>query len=72
MKQKHLFFMLLCCLIPVVAIMALVALGLGGLATYGLFLLCPLMMIFMMREHKGTDHSEHDKDNLESNKKDLP
>ncbi len=51
MRQKHLFFMLLCCLIPVVAIAALVAAGLGGLAIYGLFLLCPLMHIFLMRGH---------------------
>lgn len=66
MKQKHLFTMLLCCLIPIVAILALVTLGLGGYAIYGIFFLCPLMMIFMMRGHKESGHSEHDKDNLES------
>ncbi len=54
-KERHLFFMLLCCLIPMVAILALVAVGLGGWAIYGLFLLCPLMMIFMMRGHKRSD-----------------
>ncbi len=55
MKQKHLFSMLLCCLIPIVAVLALVAVGLGGWAIYGLFILCPLMMIFMMRGHKRSD-----------------
>jgi len=58
MRQKHLFFMLLCCLIPVVAILALVAVGLGGWAIYGLFLLCPLMHILMMRGHKRTNYGE--------------
>jgi len=55
-KERHLFFMLLCCLIPIGAILALMAVGLDGLAVYGLFLLCPLMHIFMMRGHKRTGH----------------
>ncbi|MFQ6067457.1 MAG: DUF2933 domain-containing protein [bacterium] len=58
-KERHLFFMVLCCLIPVVAILALVAVGLGGWAVYGLFLLCPLMHILMMRGHKRTNCGEH-------------
>ncbi len=66
-KERHLFFMLLCCLIPIVAILALVALGLGGWAIYGLFLLCPLMHIFIIRGHKEADHGEHDQDNSKSN-----
>ena len=42
----------------VVAILALVAVGLGGWAIYGLFLLCPLMHILTMRGYKRTNYGE--------------
>lgn len=59
---KHLLLMLLCCLLPVVLLLALPLLNNGdggqgnGLLSLGIFLLCPLMHIFMMfgmRNHKG-------------------
>lgn len=57
---KHLLLMLICCLVPLALILAVsvfgVSLGgLSGLLPYALVLLCPLMMIFMMRG-MGHDH----------------
>ena len=45
--------MLLCCLIPVAAIVAVAAFGLpiNSLVSLGLVLLCPVMMLLMMRGH---------------------
>lgn len=56
--KSHGFLMLLCCLIPIIAILFLPRLGVGlglGLgpigrfAPYAMFLICPLMHIGMMR-----------------------
>ena len=57
---KHMLIMLLCCLVPVGLILAVSAFGLSlgplqALLPYALVLLCPLMMIFMMR---GMGHDE--------------
>ncbi len=51
---KHMLLMLLCCLIPLLLIVAVGTFGLSlgplqGLLPYALVLMCPLMMIFMMR-----------------------
>ena len=64
---KHMLIMLACCLVPIALIVAVSVFGLslGGLTPfvpYALVLLCPLMMIFMMRgmmQGEGADHSQH-------------
>jgi DUF2933 family protein len=65
--NKHMLIMLACCLIPIALIVAVSVFGfsLGSLTPllpYALALMCPLMMIFMMRgmghEH-GADHAHH-------------
>ena len=47
--------MLLCCLGPVAAILAVTVFGVpfSGVITVALFLLCPLMMVFMMSGGHG-------------------
>ena len=72
---SHLLLMLLCCLIPVALIAAVAIFGfsLGALTPYlpfALVLLCPLMMIFMMRgmghEHDAAD-TRHTETSVEQN-----
>ncbi len=53
-RQNHLLAMVLCCAIPIAAILGLSYLGiLGEWGYYALILLCPLGHIVMMR---GTVH----------------
>ena len=64
---KHMVIMLICCLVPLGLILAVSAFGLSvgplqPLLPYALVLLCPLMMIFMMRgmgHDHGAEHSHH-------------
>ena len=64
---KHMLLMLICCLVPIALIVAVSVLGLSfgplsALLPYALVLLCPLMMIFMMRgmtQEQGADHAQH-------------
>ena len=46
---KHMLMMLVCCLAPVGAILLLQISGYDGVANYLVFLLCPLMHLFMMK-----------------------
>ncbi len=51
---KHMLMMLICCLVPIalIAAVSMFGLSLGALTPlipYALALMCPLMMIFMMR-----------------------
>jgi hypothetical protein len=62
--NKHLLIMLACCLIPIALILAISVFGLSlgaltPLLPYALVLLCPLMMLFMMRG-MGHDHGAAD------------
>ncbi|NOH02636.1 MAG: hypothetical protein HND47_12100 [Chloroflexi bacterium] len=66
MKKSHLWIMILCCLIPIVALGAvfLFNIPLSSVLLYGLILLCPLshllMMKYMGHEHSSEDqHSQH-------------
>ncbi|SET05675.1 hypothetical protein SAMN05660297_01245 [Natronincola peptidivorans] len=67
--KNHGLLMLLCCLIPILAILLLPRLGLelgpiGRLAPYAMLLICPLMhvgmMVFMFKEKKGNCHGDND------------
>lgn len=66
---KHMFIMLLCCLIPVVLLIALPFLNIENRSMYnylsfGIFLLCPLLhgvMMFGMGKHSKKDDKFDDK-----------
>lgn len=49
--------LLACCLAPVGAVLLLKLSGYGGAASYLVFLMCPLMHLFMMRG-MGKKHQE--------------
>ncbi len=71
--SKHMLIMLACCLIPIALIVAVSVFGvsLGSLTPllpYALALMCPLMMIFMMR---GMGH-DHGADNAHQQHVDAP
>ena len=53
--SKHMLIMVLCCVIPLVTLGVLWAIGVSGsYLIFGVILLCPLLHIFMMRgRHQG-------------------
>ncbi len=60
---KHGLIMLLCCLIPIVILVILLAVGLRGSYMYfAIILLCPLLHIIMMMSmhKKDGDSIDHD------------
>ena len=67
---KHMLLMLICCLVPIGLILAVSVLGLSlgplqPLVPYAIALMCPLMMIVMMRgmmQGDNGDHSHHSVD----------
>jgi len=66
MKKPHMWMMILCCLIPVVGLVAVYffKVPLNNVLFYGMVLLCPLshllMMKFMGHEHSSSEqHSQH-------------
>lgn len=71
---KHMILMLLGCLIPIIIIMGLRHFNIGGpilskFPIYLMFLICPLMHLFMMKGMMGYGkdncHGGSDKDNNE-------
>ena len=49
----HMWLMLLCCIVPIALFAAVATFGIpfSGVLSFAVFLLCPLMMVFMMRGH---------------------
>ena len=67
MKKSHIWIMILCCLIPVVALVAIYFFQIPFSKTvfFGLMLLCPIshlvMMKFMGHDHSSAEqHSAHE------------
>jgi len=65
---KHMLLMLVCCLVPLALILAVSVFGLSlgalqPLVPFALVLMCPLMMVFMMRgmghDHGASDTHQH-------------
>ncbi len=58
MTKKHMLIMLLCCLVPVLAIAAIVLFNVpvSSVIWFGIVLLCPLSHILMMRFMLRDEH----------------
>jgi hypothetical protein len=59
----HMWLMLACCLVPIALFAGVAAFGIpfSGVLSFAVFLLCPMMMVFMMRGHgnaSGTSSSD--------------
>lgn len=63
-KQNHLLLMIICCLVPLVLIIGLLSFFKERADSWIwlIFLLCPLMHIFMMRGHKHDKSCKHETD----------
>ncbi|MEW6030281.1 MAG: DUF2933 domain-containing protein [Chloroflexota bacterium] len=65
MNKRHVWLMLLCCLLPIIGIAAifLFKIPVNTVLYFGLLLLCPLAHFFMMGQmghnHGGEQHSGH-------------
>ena len=59
MNRRHIWIMLLCCLLPIVGLTAifLFKIPANTVLYFGLLLLCPLAHFFMMRQ-MGHNHGE--------------
>ncbi len=67
-KQNHFLAMLLCCAIPLIAILAFSAWGvLGSWGYYALILLCPLVHVFKIRGM----HSTHEYSKIQREIKEI-
>ena len=59
MTRKHLVLMAIGCLLPLTALAAifLFQVQISTVLLFGLFLLCPALHLFMMRDHMGHSSS---------------
>lgn len=55
MIRKHLLLMVIGCIVPILALAAvfLFQIPIGTVFLFGLFLLCPALHLWMMRDHAG-------------------
>jgi len=60
MNRRHLLFMVIGCALPLAALLAITVFQLqpGRVVLFGLILLCPIMHLWMLREHlrHGEEH----------------
>ncbi len=61
MTPKHLILMAIGCLLPIAGLVAifLFQIQVSTVLLVGLFLLCPAIHLFMMRDHKGHASPQH-------------
>ena len=65
MNKRHIWIMLLCCLLPIVGLAAIFLFNIPAntVLYFGLILLCPLAHFFMMgrmeHSHGEVQHNEH-------------
>lgn len=61
LKKNHLLLMVVCCGVPIILIYIYFYFfkdnGIGDKWIWIIFLLCPVMHIWMMKGHTGSDHS---------------
>ena len=58
-RNNHMFLMIICCAVPIVAFLSLSYLGvLGSWEYYALFLLCPLAHILMFKKSHAKQNKE--------------
>ena len=63
LKHNHSLLMILCCALPLIAILALSYFDvLGSWGSYAIFLLCPLMHVFMHKGHSAQAKSSKSED----------
>ena len=60
MKRKHWMLMILGCGVPVIVLAAVFVfqIQLSSVLLFGLVLFCPLVHLFMLRDHLGHNHQE--------------
>lgn len=73
--SKHILIMVLCCLAPMLLVVLLFTVGIGGILPFLVILMCPLMHFILMRgmhgKHDHNEHSDHYIINTETNAKQL-
>ena len=58
-RNNHMFLMIICCAVPIVALLSLSYLGvLGSWGYYALLLLCPLAHILMFKKSHAKQNKE--------------
>jgi uncharacterized membrane protein len=72
MNKRHIWLMLLCCLLPILGLAAIFLFNIpvNTVVYFGLVLLCPVAHFFMMgsmRDHSGQQKATHDHSAPEKN-----
>jgi hypothetical protein len=66
MTRKHLILMALGCLLPITALAAifLLEIQISTVLLFALFLLCPALHLFLMRDHNNHAPSHHKRESV--------